>query len=188
MAVLYLEDENLIARLKENDDSAFESLLDFYGDRLLKVCYLILKNLPCAEDAVQETFIQIYKSIKRFKEDASLYTWIYKIAVNKCRDIMKKRKEYSSFDDDFEMDSGVNIEDEIIYIDSRNKIMEIVFSLKPVYREVITLFYFEDLTIKEICSILNEGENTVKSKLHRGRIIMKENLMKEGMVYGEGQI
>lgn len=186
MTVIYMKkDENILAGLKAGDGSAFEALLDLYGDRVLKICYLILKDLPAAEDAVQEIFIQIYKSIKKFKGNSSLYTWIYKIAVNKCRDLLKDKGEYYLNDEDINLLSESNVEYEAIESMSRKWIRDAVFTLKPAYREVITLFYFEELSIKEICDVLNEGEGTVKSKLHRARNILKKLLLKEGICYGE---
>ena len=181
MNVLYLRDEDLVEGLKDRKDTAFEALLDMYGDKILKVCYLILKDFSAAEDVTQEVFIQIHKSIRKFKGRSSLYTWIYKIAVNKCRDVLGKRKDNSLFDDNIEIPSDISIEDEVIKKAGQKKIKEIVFSMDFKYREVVTLFYFEDLTIKEICSILDESEGTVKSKLHRARNILKEVFLKEGM-------
>jgi len=185
MAVLYLRDGDLIEGLKNKDDGAFERLLDIYGDRLLRVCFLILKDLPSAEDVVQEVFIQIYKSINKFKGASSLYTWIYRIAVNRCRDIYRKRNDYAPIDEDFDMVSDVDIEYEVVEGAEREKIKRIVSSMQPIYREVITLFYFEDLSIKEICDIFGESEGTVKSKLYRARNILKEALVREEICYGK---
>jgi len=184
MALIYLRDEDLLKGLRNRDDFAFEALLENYGDRLLKVCYLILKDLPLAEDAVQEAFIQVYRNIGKFKGESSLYTWIYKIAVNKCRDLLKKRNEYFPIED-VEAVSDTDVEYEAINNLGRKRVKDIVFSLSPIYREIITLFYFEDLSIKEICSILEESEGTIKSKLYRARGILKEILVKEEMSSGK---
>lgn len=184
MAVLYLRDEHMISGLKNGDDIAFETLLDKYGDRVLQVCYLILKDLPSAEDTVQEVFIQVYKSISKFKGNSSLYTWIYRIAVNKCRDLLRKRNEYSPIEN-IDAVSHIDVEDEVISGINREKIKDIVFSLPPIYREVVTLFYFEDLALKDICDIIGESEGTLKSKLHRARKLLRETLVKEGIDYGE---
>lgn len=186
MGVYYLGDENMVKALKAGDSSAFEGLLDSYGDRVLKACSIILKDLPAAEDAVQEVFIQIYKSIGKFKEESSLYTWIYRIAVNKCRDIIKKRKEYFSFEEEANIKSDDDIELDVIGEMGRDRVRDMVLSLSPIYREVITLFYFEDLSIKDICIILDQNEGTVKSKLHRARSILRRSLVKEDIEYGKG--
>jgi RNA polymerase sigma-70 factor, ECF subfamily len=183
MALIFLRDEDLVSGLKRSDPVAFVSLIKRYGDRILKVCYLMLKDYASAEDAAQETFIQVYRSINSFKGQSSLYTWMYKIVINKCRNILKKKDIYSSLDETEIFESGNDIEYEVLSDISMENVGRGVLSLAYIYREVITLFYFEDLAIKDICSILNESEGTIKSKLHRGRKILKDILLKEGMEY-----
>lgn len=185
MGIIYLKDNDLAVSLKSGDSSAFESLLDIYGSRILKLCFLILKDEALAEDAVQEVFEQVYKSIRKFRGKAALYTWIYRIAVNKCRDILKKRNEYISLDESADFESDIDLEGQVLERAGRERIRNAVFSLPHRYREIVILFYFEDLPIKDICMILNESEGTVKSKLHRARNILKGLLKEEELEYGK---
>ncbi|KPU43096.1 ECF RNA polymerase sigma factor SigW [Oxobacter pfennigii] len=185
MPVTYLRDRDIVEGIINGENAAFESLVEVYGDRTLRVCYLILRDLQAAEDAVQETFIQVYRNISKFHGNSSLYTWIYKIAVNKCRDFLRKDMQYPSIDGT-DIKCEVDIENEVIEKLDREKIKSLVFSMPAIYREVITLFYFEDMPIKDICSILDEGEGTVKSKLHRARNLLKKTLAEEGIQYGKG--
>lgn len=187
MSVYYLKDDDLISGLKKGEDSAFESLLDLYGDRVLKVCFLILRDSSLAEDAVQEVFVRVYKNIKKFRGQSSLYTWIYRIAVNKCRDILKGKNENPSLDEGLEIESDVDVEEEVLCNTDNEKIRDAVFSLSPRYREIVILFYFEELMIKDICEILGETEGTVKSRLHRARNILREMLAEEVFGYGKGK-
>ena len=179
----YIDEKSLIQGLKSKEASAFEALLNIYGDKILRVCYLILKNISLAEDVTQEVFISVYRHGSKFKEKSSLYTWISKIAINKCRDVLKKNNEYIYFEDYQEMESDSNIEEEVLSSVKGDKIKECIFLMKPLYREVITLYYYEELSIKEICEVLDENENTVKSRLIRGRRILKDMLIKEGLCY-----
>lgn len=183
MGLYYDDDRSLVIGIINRDDSAFETLMDRYGSRLLKVCYLFLRENSLAEDAVQEVFIQIYKSIHRFNHKASLYTWIYKIAINKCRDILRKHEEYYVPTDIGLITSDTDLEQETLLQLKRGSIREIVSKLPPLYREVVILFYFEDLSIKEISAILEEKENTIKSRLLRARNILKEVFIKEGLTH-----
>jgi len=183
MAMVFMTDESLVKALKSGEALAFEALIDKYGDKLLRLCYLIIKDLSEAEDVVQEVFVQSYKSIKGFKENSSIYTWLYKIALNKCRTRLKKEKEYSPFDESVEIENDEDIENEALWNMERKRIKDIVFSLPAVYREIIVLYYYEEFSLKEICSILDENENTVKSKLHRGRNKIKQKLVEEGLAY-----
>jgi len=185
MEIKYIDEKALIQGLKSKEASAFETLLNIYGDKILRVCYLILKDISLAEDVTQEVFILVYRHGSKFKEKSSLYTWISKIAVNKCRDVLKKNNEYIFFEDYHEIESDSNIEKEVLTNVKGNKIKDCIFLMKPRYREVITLYYFEELSIKEICEVLDENENTVKSRLIRGRKILKDMLIKEDLCYEE---
>ena len=181
----YIDEKALIQGLKNKETSAFEALLSIYGHKILRVCYLILKDISLAEDVTQEVFILVYRHGSKFKEKSSLYTWISKIAINKCRDSLKKNSGDIYFEDYKEIEADSNIEDEVLNNVKAHKIKDCIFLMKPLYREVITLFYYEELAIKEICEVLEENENTVKSRLIRGRRILKDMLIKEGLCYEE---
>lgn len=180
-----IDEKILIHGLKNKEASAFETLLNIYGDKILRVCYLILKDINSAEDVTQEVFISVYKYFSKFKEKSSLYTWINKIAINKCRDELKKNTEYISFEDYKELEADSNTEKDVLNSVKGDKIKSCIFLMKPLYREVITLYYYQDLSIKEICEVLGENENTVKSRLIRGRKILKDLLIKEDLSYEE---
>lgn len=174
----YTEKE-LIKKLKNDEEEAYEIVLDTYGNRLIKACYLILKDERESEDVAQETFLKVFKNIQSFKGKSSLYTWLYSIAMNLCKDMLGKRTNSLSFNDAIEIESG-SLED--IALDNIDKILlkEKLFELPFIYKEVLILFYFEDLSIKEISRILEEKEGTIKSKLSRGRNILKKSLLKGG--------
>jgi RNA polymerase sigma-70 factor (ECF subfamily) len=185
MEVKYIDEKVLVQGLKNKDAPAFEALLNIYGDKILKACYLILKDINLAEDVTQDVFILVYRHGAKFKEKSSLYTWINKIAINKCRDILKKNNEYTYFDDYHEIKSDINIENDVLAGVKCDKVRDCIFLMKPLYREVITLYYYQELKIKEICEVLDENENTVKSRLTRGRKMLKDMLIKEDFCYEE---
>lgn len=170
---------NLVRKLKNSDQCSFEEVLNLYGNRLIKTCYLILNNKEEAEDAVQETFIRVFKGIHSFNQQSSLYTWIYAIALNICRDMLKERK-YASYYEEYICQEGESVEDIVVERINREILREKLFSLPIIYKEVLVLFYFEGLTIKEISRILDEKEGTIKSKLSRGRKLLKSALVKGG--------
>lgn len=183
MKIKYMDEKALVHGLKNKEASAFEALLNIYGDKILRVCYLILKDIALAEDVTQDVFVLVYRHGSKFKENSSLYTWISKIAVNKCRDVLKKNNEYLYFEDYQDVEADSNIEAEVLNSVTGDKIKDCIFLMKALYREVITLFYYEELSIKEICEVLDEKENTVKSRLMRGRKILKDMLIKEDLCY-----
>lgn len=171
-------EKELIKRLKNGNEEAYIHLLDIYGNRLLKTCYLVLKDEKDAEDIVQETFLKIFSQIKSFKGNSSIYTWIYKIALNLCKDRMKTRREFEIYEDIIE--SNERVEDIVFDSIDRKVLRNELFNLNPLYKEVMILFYFEELSIREISEILEEKEGTIKSRLSRGRIILKNSIERGG--------
>ncbi len=177
-----MEDRELIKKLKKGKNEAYYELINTYGTRLLRTCYLITKDEREAEDIVQETFIRVFKSIKTFKEESSLYTWIYRIAQNIAKDRYKANIISYAFEDHeilYENPESITMAN----ID-RESLREELDNLNFIYKQVLVLFYFEDLSIKEISKILDEKEGTIKSKLSRGRILLREALEKGGSLNG----
>lgn len=168
----------LIKNLKRGREEAYRQLIEEYGNKLLRTCYLILNDREEAEDVVQETFIKVFNKIDTFKEKSGLYTWIYAIALNLSRDRMRTKQDMLELKDEWIGNDDVESHVEI-NID-REQLRKEIFGMNSLYREVLVLFYFEELSIKEISNLLNEKEGTIKSKLSRGRNMLKESLLKGG--------
>lgn len=177
-----MSEKSLIRNLKKGKEEAYIQLVEEYGNRLLRTCYLILKSEVEAEDIVQETFIRVFEKIDSFKGKSGLYTWIYTIALNLARDKLRNKQDNLYLEDEL---TGIS---DVEYQVERNidkKILrEELFKMNDLYREVLVLFYFEELAIKEISNLLNEKEGTIKSKLSRGRNILRESLLKGGRLNG----
>ena len=168
----------LIKNLKRGREEAYRQLIEEYGNKLLRTCYLILNDREEAEDVVQETFIKVFNKIDTFKEKSGLYTWIYAIALNLSRDRMRIKQDMLELKDEWIGNDDVELHVEI-NID-REQLRKEIFEMNSLYKEVLVLFYFEELSIKEISNLLNEKEGTIKSKLSRGRNMLKESLLKGG--------
>lgn len=168
-----------IKQLKNGNVNTLEMFMDLYGTKLFRTIYLMVKDEKLAEDILQEVFITLFYKIHQFREEASLYTWIYKIAINKCNNHMKTSWFQKVFPTDTIWDylkNSMDFQDE--YVD-KNHIQSLIFSLPDHYRSILVLFYYEDFTIEEIHQITGEKINTIKSKLHRGRKLLKDLLKKE---------
>ncbi|GAA0178151.1 RNA polymerase sigma factor [Clostridium sediminicola] len=185
MKIEYLNEDCLIQALRKKDDEAFKFLLKNYGSSILKLCFSILKDIHLAEDIVQETFVKVYNKIGEFNERSSLYTWICKIAVNECRGRLRKQKKEKLFFKIPEIKSKDNVEEQTIKNIEGSKIRKIIFSLKPIYREILTLYYISDFSVKDISRITGEKESTIKSRLKRGRDIVKDEIIEEVRIYEE---
>lgn len=171
-------EKELIKELKKGEEEAYRELVDIYGNKLLRTCFLMIKDEKEAEDIVQETFIKIFKYIKGFKGNSSLYSWIYKIAKNIVRDRYRNKAMTITYED-YNI-SKEDIEEIVINKENKEVLKEGLNKINLIYKEVLVLFYFDDFSIKEISEILDEKEGTIKSKLSRGRNILRENLVKGG--------
>jgi RNA polymerase sigma-70 factor (ECF subfamily) len=155
--------ENILINLAKNGDKeAFVSLIKNVEKRLFKIAYTICPEE--AEDILQETYLEAYLGIKRFKGNSSFYTWIYRIMMNT---IYKRNRKKS-----------IQVKLQKIIPQNDEELKEIIRSalkkLPPKYNEVLTLFYFEGCSIKEISEILNIREGTVKSRLFKAKKILKK--------------
>ena len=158
--------------MNQSDDALFENLVNIHADAVTRVCYMNLNNFSDAEDAWQNVFMKLWKSKSMWdKPENELHKWLVTVALNECRDIKRRLFHRSHFDID-----ELNVE----YTEDFDKeVVTAVKSLPEKYFQVIYLYYFEGYDIREISSILSSKENTVKSRLKRGREMLKGVLRNE---------
>ncbi|NBD23110.1 sigma-70 family RNA polymerase sigma factor [Paenibacillus sp. T1] len=155
-------------------------LMDAHGDRLLRTAYLLLKDLQAAEEAVQDTFVQAYRKIGQLEDPAKLGSWLLRIALNRCR--MKQRTWswrhiFPSPRMELDAEPGDPGPEESLLLELRGvQVHEAIGRLDYKYREVITLFYYQELSVAEIAEQLQTNENTIKARLARGRRLLKAEL------------
>lgn len=155
-----------------NPNDLLEELMSDYGEELTRTAYLYLKDWSLAEDAVQESFIKLYKNLHTFRGDASFKTWIYKILTNTCKDVLRsaimKKVVLGNFFD-FKNHTEKSAESTILKNESGMELAEAVLKLPLKYREVIILYYYQSFSTKEISQLLSITESTVRVRLNRGR-------------------
>jgi len=142
----------------------FQRIIAEYGDSLLRMCYLYLRDVHLAQDAVQETFLRVHKHYGQFAERSSEKTWIVRIAINVCKNHMRS---YWWRHVDIGMSLLEAIGEEPALPDD-TLLMEIM-KLPPRYREVILLFYYQEMKIREIAEVLGTPVSTVAVRLKRAR-------------------
>jgi len=181
-------EQQAIDRLKSGDGSALKWLMEQYGTDILRTAALLLKDHHLAEDVSQEVFITAYQKIKQYRGDGSLRGWLLQMTINRCRSKMRlaswKRllfreatgDEMSAHSIMFKSPQAEGIEQWLLTSSLRESIEAMPFK----YREVIVLYYYQELTIKEIAQVLGEPENTIKSKLLRGRRQLRDQLEEGG--------
>jgi len=148
-------------------DELLSELIAAYGDSILRMCYLYLKDYHLAEDVVQETFIQVYHHYDGFRQQSSVRTWIIQIAVNLCKNQMRTRWFSLGRADDFPALSCTEPYDNMLEHE------------RLITGEVILLFYYQELTVREIAVLLGKKESAVKQRLKRAREQLKQALKEE---------
>lgn len=158
----------------QNSFLDIERLVHQYGKSLLRMSLVYLKDLHLAEDAVQETFIKAYTRYSTFQGASSEKTWITSIAIHTCKDMLKsawKRHAEHSIPLD-----TIRIKDDNSDYEQNSVLLDAVLRLPPKLKEVILLFYYQDMCTKEISEALRITENTVRVRLNRARNKLKEQL------------
>ncbi|MNB80629.1 ECF RNA polymerase sigma factor SigW [compost metagenome] len=183
---------DIIERIKAKDESALRQLMDEYGDMLLRTACLLLRDRQSAEEAVQDTFIQAYAKISQLQEPSRLRPWLIAITVNRCR--MRQRTwSWRSIFPAAESgqwaeaagEASAGAEELFMAEWYSGKLSEAIGDLEYMYRECLTLYYYHEMSIREISSQLRTRENTVKSRLARGRVLLKTILEKEDCENGQ---
>jgi RNA polymerase sigma factor (sigma-70 family) len=158
----------------ENKNAWFEIIMDEYGDRLTKLSYNYTKDWNLAEDIVQDVFITCYKEYENIDKIVSFKAWIFRITINKCKDVLKSSifKRVVTNSDLLTLTKSSELSPEMsIMKSSEEEFLSTCVLVLPIkYREVITLYYYEELSIEEISEILKKNRNTIKTRLNRARM------------------
>lgn len=162
--------------------------IDCYSDMLFKIAYVRLQNVQDAEDVVQETFYRYLKHGEEFDSAEHEKAWLIKVTLNACRKVWRSAwnrhrsgtEEEREFPEEGERGHSLpGLEEEILAIESSQEILRAVKELPVKYRDVIHLFYYEELSVREIGQVTGRKESTVTSQLTRGRELLKKILKEE---------
>lgn len=168
-------EKKLINRIREGDQEAFATLYNQYADYALRVGLAVTKNMANSADAVQETFIRVYRNIDKFDIEKSFKPWFYRILINECRRIMYSSGDTLSMDEQIENSGQLSEEDQYKFQDYEG-LYKAIQELDEINRVPIILKYLQDFSEKEISEILDLNLNTVKSRLYKGRQKLKKVL------------
>ena len=168
-----------------NRSQTLERLMDAYGDGILHLAYFYLKDRDLAEDAFQEVFTRAYLQLHTFRGESSPRTWLYRIAVNLCRDKLRSfsMRRIALLGErviDAAMPVGSDTADEVLEQADRAELLAVVMELPLEYREVVLLYYYEEMESREVAVALGLSEGTVRSRLHRARARLKAMLTEGG--------
>jgi RNA polymerase sigma-70 factor, ECF subfamily len=176
-----------IKQVLKGDQNAFEDIVEIYKDKVYHLCYRMLGNTHESEDAAQETFIRAYINLSSFNIKLKFSTWLYRIATNLCIDRIRKKKPDYYLDAEVAGTEGLTMysqipsntelpEAELESMEIQEQIQKGIAKLPEKYRAVIILKYIEELSLNEISEILELPLGTVKTRIHRGREALRNQL------------
>ncbi|MEA3504105.1 MAG: RNA polymerase sigma factor [Bacteroidota bacterium] len=177
------DEKGLIEDLKSGNHGAFKKLVESHKEMVFQVCYNFLNSADDADDIAQDVFVEVYKSVANFHGKSTLKTWLYRIAVNKSLNFIKKHKRRTLVDDfsSFNNDS-LKTNDASEYIESkeRKKILNsAIASLAKNQKIAFTLQKIDDKSYKEVAEIMDISISSVESLMYRA----KKNLQKKLLNY-----
>jgi len=172
--------ELLILRCRRQDRSAQQELVACWEQRLFYYIRRLMDDEEEAWDALQETWLSALKSIGSLREPAGLPAWLYRIARNKAMDRLRRKCAEREMLIDEEDASETGVPDETLDLHNAQVVHEALGRLSILHREVLTLFFLEDLSIAEMSDVLQTSPGTVKSRLHHAKRALRAILEEEG--------
>lgn len=179
-----MEQEVLMQRIRNGEDSAFAELINPLIEKGYRTSFSIVKSKELAEEVVQNSMIEAYRNIMSGKEITYFNTWFYKLVSHRSIDVLRKngRLKETVTEMDYIKSSG-GILDNLIREETDTEIKTGIISLDNLnYKNVLLLYYYQDLSIQEVAEILDLKASTVKSHLRRARIALKTRLLENKFI------
>ncbi len=184
-------ERELIIAARDGDHAAVTSLLDEYKRSVYAVCYRMLGNAQDAEDAAQEAFVKAINNLDSFDVERPFRPWLLRVTSNLCIDRLRRRKPTVSLDGmgedgawEWKAGSAVNPERQLITQQRQTLVRDLLETLSPTDRSLVTLFYWEDLSYAEIADATGLTISAIKSRLYRARRGLAEQLIEEKVYAG----
>jgi RNA polymerase sigma-70 factor (ECF subfamily) len=188
MAAVSADDQHLIAECLQGRTEAFGELVRRYQDRLYHTAYRLMGNAEDAQDVVQEAFLSAYQSLGGFKGDSLFFTWLYRIAVNTAISLKRKQRVVLSIHTGPGPEGGIEPADPsessrpghaLEQAEEERRLQRALDRLSPEHRAVLVLKEIEGQKYEEMAAILGVPIGTIRSRLHRARLELRELLSQE---------
>lgn len=177
------EHSELIQAILAGDKNRFAEIVDQHKNLVYSILLRMTDDHDEANDLAQEVFVKIFRQLKQFKGKSKLSTWIYKIAYFHGLSYLRKRKRWFTDVNKIDVQSEDNVDEEIALDELKGHVSDCIRNLRPLERTTITLFYLEEMNVKEVAEIMNITESYVKVTVHRAKKSLKEMIKQE---YYEG--
>jgi RNA polymerase sigma-70 factor (ECF subfamily) len=186
-------DAQLLARLKSGDESAIRDVAETYGSRIYQLAFRYLRNKEDAEEVTQDVLYRVYRKIDAFRGDAALSSWIYRITFNAAMSRLRTARYQHAQAEDVQLSNEAGdavdgkrarevadwseMADEHVFRSQlRRRIFKAILALPAIYRAPVVLRDIQGMSTEEASALLHVKDQTLKSRLHRGRLILRRQL------------
>ena len=179
---------NLVDRLRAHDPAAVTDLSDSYGTKIYQLAFRYLKNREDAEEVAQDVLLKVYQKIDAFRGDSALSSWIYRITFNAAMSRLREFKQNLPNAPEARDNDGAQpikrevvdwsplADEEVFRVEMRRELVRALQGLPTLYRTPVILRDVQGLSTEEASAVLHVKEQTLKSRLHRGRLMLREQL------------
>ena|SRR5262245_60436439 len=185
------KDQDLLTRLQAGDERAIAELADTYGTKIYQLAFRYLRNKEDAEEVTQDVLLKVYRKVDAFRGDAALSSWIYRItfnaAMSRLRTVRYQRSQDEARQAEIDGEQQVtqrtdvadwtNMADEqVLRSQLRRRVLRAILALPAIYRAPVVLRDLQGMSTEEASAMLKVKDQTLKSRLHRGRLILRKQL------------
>jgi RNA polymerase sigma-70 factor (ECF subfamily) len=186
------QNDELLSRLQSGDERALSDLADAYGTKIYQLAFRYLRNKEDAEEVTQDVLFKVYRKVGSFRGDAALSSWIYRITFNAAMSRLRTAQYQRSQEDDRQMasddaDSSKPVRPEVadwtdmadervLRSQLRRRVFSAILALPAIYRAPVMLRDIQGMSTEEASAMLRVKDQTLKSRLHRGRLILRKQL------------
>ena len=186
------KDARLLARLQAGDETALRDLAEAYGSKIYQLAFRYLRNKEDAEEVMQDVLFKVHRKVSAFRGDAALSSWIYRITFNAAMSRLRTAKYQRTMRDELsitmtdideqpsarlDLADWSDMADEQVYRSQlRTRVFRAILSLPAIYRAPVMLRDIQGMSTEEASAMLRVKDQTLKSRLHRGRLILRKQL------------
>jgi RNA polymerase sigma-70 factor (ECF subfamily) len=189
----HTQDEQLLVRLKAGDETALGDMADAYSGKIYQLAFRYLRNKEDAEEVTQDVLYKVYRKVDAFRGDAALSSWIYRITFNTAMSRMRtaqfqraraEEAQAASVESDESVaairrevaDWSDMADEQVFRAQMRKRVLAAILALPAIYRAPVVLRDLQGMSTEEASAVLNVKDQTLKSRLHRGRLILRRQL------------
>ena len=186
-------EDNLLERLKAGDDRALADVAETYGSKIYQLAFRYLRNKEDAEEVTQDVLFKVHRKVGAFRGDAALSSWIYRITFNAAMSRLRTAKYQRLQDEQRQASSGESdqpvaparpeladwsdmADEHVFRTQLRRRVLRAILALPAIYRAPVIMRDIQGMSTEEASAVLRVKDQTLKSRLHRGRLILRKQL------------